>query len=222
LLLRLARRFTGSLADAEDLVQGLMLKLLEHRHRLFAVREPRAWLARALYHHFIDLRRADRGRRGLFADDADAQVAESQWYVENASGLTDPEDCAHGGDLRECIALAVGRLPQTQLMAVMLHDLEGCTMAEIGERLQISVHTLKSALTQARRRLREELAVFDPVSPALTKRRLGALRRDPVAAVSPYRRRRHRREGNDTGGSSLRGHEATIDRARTTQPGCDR
>jgi sigma-70-like protein len=71
-LYRLAWRFTGSVADAEDLVQDVLIKLFPRTQELLEIEKLRPWLARVLYGvaRWPELRdrfesRADQ-RRNLF------------------------------------------------------------------------------------------------------------------------------------------------------------
>jgi RNA polymerase sigma-70 factor (ECF subfamily) len=58
-------------------------------------------------------------------------------------------------DLERALAL----LPSGYRTVLILHDLEGCTHDEIGERLGIAAGTSKSQLSHARRAVR---ALLDP------------------------------------------------------------
>jgi len=53
-LYRLAYRFTGNPADAEDLVQDVLIKLYPRRAELASIERLRPWLARVLYRQFVD------------------------------------------------------------------------------------------------------------------------------------------------------------------------
>src|SRR5215470_9391577 len=53
-LYRLAWRFTGSVADAEDLVQDVLLKLFPRTEEMLGIQKLRPWLARVLYHQYVD------------------------------------------------------------------------------------------------------------------------------------------------------------------------
>src|SRR5947209_19904760 len=65
-LFRLAWRFTGSVADAEDLVQDVLLKLYPRTRQLVDIEQLRPWLARVLYREYVDLVR--RRARSPIAD----------------------------------------------------------------------------------------------------------------------------------------------------------
>src|SRR3989442_7239962 len=53
-LYRLAWRFTGSVADAEDLVQDVLVKLFPRTQELLGIERLRPWLARVLYNQYVD------------------------------------------------------------------------------------------------------------------------------------------------------------------------
>jgi len=56
-LYRVAYRFTGAQADAEDLLQDLMIKVYQRPDDLDGVERLRPWLTRVMYRMFIDNRR---------------------------------------------------------------------------------------------------------------------------------------------------------------------
>jgi RNA polymerase sigma-70 factor, ECF subfamily len=60
LLFRVAHAVLRSRAEAEDVVQDVFVRVLEHRKSLEAVREMRAWLIRIAWNLAIDRRRRIR------------------------------------------------------------------------------------------------------------------------------------------------------------------
>lgn len=191
LLNRIALRLTGRRADAEDLMQGLLLKLHMHRHRLASVEELRPWLVRTLYHHFVDQYRRHKGSVEHGAESYD-EATEGQPCEETTSGMTGPESCADHLQLRDYLCTAMESLSVVQREVIAGHDLAGCSLPELAQRLQMSVHTLKSALTRARDRLRSQLSHYEPVPARLNRRRLsrgGSAPAFAVLHVSPMRRR---------------------------------
>ena len=82
--------------------------------------------------------------------------------AESTASLTpDPGLAAERAELRGRLGAALGRLPEQQREVVLLHDLEGWTHREIGERLDLPAGTVRSHLHHARRKLREILGVTD-------------------------------------------------------------
>jgi RNA polymerase sigma-70 factor (ECF subfamily) len=82
----------------------------------------------------------------------------------SAEGLDAP---AVGGDLhlRMDLEAALAGLPPGYRAVLILHDVEGYTHDEIGERLGIQAGTSKSQLFHARRALREKLASHERATP---------------------------------------------------------
>src|SRR3970040_831473 len=54
---RLAWRFTGSVADAEDPGEEVLLKLSPRRAELAGIEQLRPWLAKVLYRQYVDVAR---------------------------------------------------------------------------------------------------------------------------------------------------------------------
>lgn len=207
-LRRLALRLTTSLLDAEDLVQEVLEKLYVHRFRLAHVEDLRPWLFKVMYYHFLDRsRKTRRWTRVGFTDAADdAGIAASvrAWAVEDdghsMNALTGPELCAFRMQLKDFVGMALAELAPNQHRAITSHDLESQSLHEIALAHGISVHTLKSALTQARAKLRKRLSQFEPISAQLSRRRAGIAGR-PARAANAYRRMRRRNGGS--GGDQL-------------------
>ncbi len=157
-LYRLAYRFTGQRADAEDLVQDLLVKLYPRRAELEHIEQLRPWLTRTLYHHFIDqVRRSERNPLHNALDivpELDGGVGADPM----SAGATE------SGVLQRQIATALAKLNPDQRVVVSLHDMEGYTLQELQAMLDTPIGTLKSRLHRARAALRETLRM-EPLSP---------------------------------------------------------
>src|SRR5574341_803556 len=149
---RLAWRFTGNVADAEDLVQDLLLKLYPRAGELAGVDLLRPWLARVLYRQYVDLvRRRARSPGGQPVDDAQAEPDLPDALAAQDDG---PDDHAERGEWRECLLAALEELNPEQRVVVVMHDVEGYGLEELESILEAPLGTLKSRLHRARRRLR--------------------------------------------------------------------
>jgi RNA polymerase sigma-70 factor (ECF subfamily) len=160
-LYRLAYRFTGNRHDAEDLVQELLLRLYDQRRRLQDVEELRPWLARSLYHLYIDVLR--RHQRTPFAH-LDQDDEEHITRLHDTS-LQDYDD------LDYMLQSALDHLNEKQRSLILFHDVEGYTLVELGQILNQPVGTLKSRLHRARARLRDYLRE-QQVEPFSSRRRV--------------------------------------------------
>ena len=150
-LFRLAYRFTRSREDAEDLVQGLLVKLLAQPERLGEVEQLGPWLARSLYYFHVDhLRQRRRADKGLGLRVADEEVLTAV-VDEQREG---PEQAAERGQLGRRLEVALGRLSAEHRALIGLHDIEGYKLEELAGMLELPIGTLKSRLHRGRAHLR--------------------------------------------------------------------
>jgi len=148
-LRRLAIRLTGSTADAEDLLQDLMLRLHPRMDEVVALEKQRPWLSRVLYRLFVD-----EWRRRRSAPEIDASVEPD----DGAGNEALPEDAFERGLTRARLQNALDRLPAFQREIVIMHDVEGYTLVEVAEITDTPTGTLKSRLHRARATMRADLA----------------------------------------------------------------
>ena len=152
-LYRLAYRLTGTVSDAEDLLQDVLIKLYTRKTEITSIRELEPWLGRVLYNQFIDdKRRFSRSPIRLVGLDYD-QVPAAQ-------------DVGHALDIQRQLDLALRQLSEEHRTVVLLHDVEGYKLEEIQEVTDTPVGTLKSRLHRARARLRELLKKDGTISAA--------------------------------------------------------
>lgn len=159
-LYRVAYRFTGHQDDAEDLVQDLLIKLYPKSAELAAIDVLRPWLMRALYNLFVDGRRrharSPHGHLDLHAESEDDGGCTGVWD-RMASSEAGPETTVERGLLEGHIMEAMEALNEEQKAVLMLHDVEGYSLVELAETLDVPVGTLKSRLFRARRALKDSL-----------------------------------------------------------------
>ena len=160
-LYRLAWRFTGSVADAEDLVQDVLIKLFPRTQELLGIQRLRPWLARVLYHQYVDSVR-QRARSPIVELVTDAEGNDNP--LDTLPATKDgPEEDAERSGWRERILRALDRLNPEQRAVVVMHDVEGYSLEELETMLETPLGTLKSRLHRARQRLRT-LLPMEPFS----------------------------------------------------------
>jgi RNA polymerase sigma-70 factor (ECF subfamily) len=138
-----AYRLTGNDADAQDLVQDVLLRV----HRGLATYRPgslEGWLSRITTNAFLDeVRRRRRRPTDRLPDDAGPLlVAEDVATASAATGL--PDD----------LQAALRSLPPDYRAAVVLCDVVGLDYAEIAEQLGIPIGTVRSRIHRGRAALR--------------------------------------------------------------------
>ncbi|MYL28035.1 sigma-70 family RNA polymerase sigma factor [Halomonas sp. 22501_18_FS] len=157
-LYRFAHRLTGNPADAEDLVQDVMLKLYPRTRELEAVQDLRPWLNRVLYRQFVDRDRKGKRRQEQSVTDT-GDIENHQAFLDRYPGeglgpLADMERGRAGRMVQEALA----ELPPDQRALLIMYDVEGWEQQAIAEVLEVAPGTIKSRLHRCRQKLREQLA----------------------------------------------------------------
>lgn len=157
-LYRISYRFTGNKADAEDLVQDLLIKLYPRKDELEKVTQLRPWLVRVLYRMFVDNeRKQKRSPLRLVKKNHDADADSGDPVDQIAGAEADPEQYTRARNLSEHIERALNQLGKNHRAIITLHDIEGYALTELETLLEVPVGTLKSRLHRARAKLKEIL-----------------------------------------------------------------
>jgi RNA polymerase sigma-70 factor (ECF subfamily) len=159
-LLRHCYRMLGSFADAEDIVQDVLLNAWKARDTYAGDAPVGHWLMRIATNTCLN-ELARRRRRGLPQLDREPAAAPDRIeQLEPVDWLTPAPDRqlfappAHALELRESVALAfvalLQRLPPRQRAVLLLKDVVGWPAEEIAEALELSLGSVNSALHRAR------------------------------------------------------------------------
>jgi RNA polymerase sigma-70 factor (ECF subfamily) len=147
-LFRFAYRLTGSVADAEDILQECFLGLLRPECSFDPSRTPvLRYLFGAVRNQALKRLRA-RGETG-----GEPESIADSWS---------PEKEAAQAELGVLLERAIARLPDLQREVLILAHYEQLPLAEIAEVLEIEVTAVKSRLQRARAALKEMLAAYAP------------------------------------------------------------
>ena len=139
---RYCARMTGSVIDGEDVVQEALVKALEAFEMAGAIANPEGWLFRIAHNSALDhLRRRAR-------DEATRSTADLDAMVDPANPVQDREIAAVS--LRTFM-----HLPVAQRSSVILMDVLGYSLEEIGRVTESSIPAVKATLHRGRARLRE-------------------------------------------------------------------
>lgn len=160
-LLAYCYRLTGSVQDAEDLVQEAMLRGWRSYGRFRGEATVRTWLYRIATNAFLS---STRRRRHLPSDLAppatdvslDGMLDEDSAWLEPlpdalVSSDADPASTVIQRDrLRLALTASLQRLPARQRTALLLREALDFSAAEIGDALDVSAAAVKSLLQRAR------------------------------------------------------------------------
>jgi RNA polymerase sigma-70 factor (ECF subfamily) len=156
----LDRRFHAKL-EASDVVQQTLLEAYEKRQQFAGHSEGElaGWLRQMLVHNVADaIRRLGRVRRDITRERSlEGAIANSfsraeQWL---AAAQTSPSQHAVRNEELLQLADAVAQLPDAQREAVVLHHLQGWTLAELANHLERSESAVAGLLHRGLKRLRE-------------------------------------------------------------------
>lgn len=147
LLFRVAHSVLRSRHEAEDVVQDVFLRVLEHRRTLPQVREMRVWLVRIAWNLALD-----RCRR-IRPEQMDAAFAQTLVATSTPADQVLNEVQQMSQVLRE-----LERLPKAERSVLLLSAVEELGTAEMAKVLKKSESAVRALLFRARTRLRERLA----------------------------------------------------------------
>jgi RNA polymerase sigma-70 factor (ECF subfamily) len=145
----LARRVTGSHADAEEIVQEALLRVWIHAPRWRPLASFRTWFYRVVLNLCLN-------RRRRHAPDLPFEAA-----GDPADPAPDPSARIEQDETDRRVAAAIAALPERQRAAIVLTYYQGCSNAETAHVLDTSVSAVETLLVRAKRGLRESLGSAD-------------------------------------------------------------
>jgi RNA polymerase sigma-70 factor (ECF subfamily) len=148
---RLALRFTGTVADAEDVTQEIFLGVYKSIGNFKGSAALGTWIYRIAMNHCLEFRR--KRKLDVVPYDEELTLASHDWRE-------DPEQSASKGELSSRVEAALQRLSQQHRDVIILHELQGLTYQEVASALNVPVGTVKSRLSNAFKRLRDLLGGY--------------------------------------------------------------
>src|SRR4051812_27680989 len=139
---RYCARMTGSVIDGEDVVQEALLKAIDAHPHAGPIADPQAWLFRIAHNTALDYLRR-RARQNAISADEDVDM------IADPVAVTDDRQVA-AANLRTFM-----RLPVAQRSSIILMDVLGYSLEEVGGVTDFTIPAVKAALHRGRTRLRE-------------------------------------------------------------------
>jgi RNA polymerase sigma-70 factor (ECF subfamily) len=153
-------RFSGSLTEAEDLVQDTLARAWRARAGYLGDAGLRTWLRRIATRVCLDALRSRRRTLPSALDPAGSNGHEILWLDPLPAHLLADAAAAPAAayDLRESVSLAflaaLQRLPARQRAVLLLRDVFAMRAAEVADELEISESAVTSLLHRARRTMK--------------------------------------------------------------------
>jgi RNA polymerase sigma-70 factor, ECF subfamily len=137
---RTALRVTGNPADAEDILQTVFLRILNHGERPDPAQMPEAYFRRAAANAAIDLLRR--------------RIAHTEIRIEDTSPIPAKESTTL---LKEQLRRAIAALEQNDALLFLLRHVEGFTNSELAEMFGQEKNLIAVRLHRIRQTLQAEM-----------------------------------------------------------------
>jgi RNA polymerase sigma-70 factor, ECF subfamily len=160
-LYRLALGLVGNPDDAEDVLQDSYCRAFEKRASFAGPTGLGAWLASIVRNQAIDCLRSRRSRRATYTLEADLPLTaeESRSSIESVpteDAFGSPELGVEREEARAALESAILSLPLPFRAVFMLREVEGLSLQQTADYLDIPVGTVKTRAHRARLLLRAE------------------------------------------------------------------
>lgn len=155
-LLRIAQHVTHNLEDAQDVVQEAFLKAFQHLDQFREESKFSTWLIRiTINQSFMKLRKHGAVRETSLDDNFGADG--DMLPVEAVDWAPNPEQLYGSSELRDILVKALRELRPSLRAAFVVRDIEGLSIDQAAEVLNLSHAAVKARLWRARLQLRERL-----------------------------------------------------------------
>ena len=157
---RLALKMLGQPQDAEDVLQNTFIKALQFLPKFEGRSSISTWLYRIAANEALMTIRKRRPETML--TDLAPEDNENEEYTP--ANLTDwcclPEEEFINAEARTHLDQAIQRIPGALRIVFLLRDIEGLSIEETSQALNLSETAVKTRLLRARLRLREDLSTY--------------------------------------------------------------
>jgi len=129
--------------DAEDILQEVLLRIHGNYDSVRDMHKLESWMYQIARHSIIDYYRSNRLESGLSDE---IMIADEEDLPDSAAQ-----------DLAPAILQIIQTLPPVYRDALTRVDIEGISQAELAQRLQVSLSTIKSRVQRGRQMVRANL-----------------------------------------------------------------
>lgn len=143
-LYRIALKMLGSVEEAEDTLQDVMIKLWDKRAQLDAYNSVEALAVTATKNLCLDKLKSKKHKNQL-----DVQE------MELDSGFASPHRIMEISDGMNTMNEVFAQLPSQQRLLITLRDIEGFSYEEISEQTGLEINNIRVGLSRARKKAKE-------------------------------------------------------------------
>jgi len=156
---RLGFRMLGNSQDAEDVLQNTFLNALMHLSEFEGRSSLQTWLYRIAANEALMLLRKKKPEVSLEDVEADSSV-EDLLPKQFADWSALPEDELLSEEGKQVLDRTIAQLPELLRIVFILRDVEGLSIKETAETLDLTETNVKTRLLRARLFLREQLSAY--------------------------------------------------------------
>jgi len=158
-LLRIAQHVTHNREDSQDAVQEAFLKAFQHLGEFRGDSQFSTWLIRITVNQALMKLRKRRTTTEVSLD-KDFQADEDMLPREVADWAPNPEELYRASELRDILIKTLKELRPILRTVFVLRDIEGLSIDQTAEVLDLSPAAVKARLWRARLQLRELLSEY--------------------------------------------------------------
>jgi RNA polymerase sigma-70 factor (ECF subfamily) len=155
-LFRIAQHVTHNREDSQDAVQEAFFLAFQHLGQFREDSQFSTWLIRITLNQSLMKLRKQRTMREVSLDD-DFQSEGDTLPLEVVDWAPNPEQLYGASELRDILTRTLRELPPVLRTVFVLRDIEGFSILETSEVLELSQAAVKTRLWRARLQLRERL-----------------------------------------------------------------
>jgi RNA polymerase sigma-70 factor (ECF subfamily) len=155
MVFRTVLRITHNRDDSEEITQDSWMRAFTHLGTFDGRSAFSTWVTRIAINYALTMLRRRRTRRELSLDDP--VDPDNRRVIEMLEPSRNPEERCLETERVRLVRQAVKRLPKLRT-AIELRQSQNCSVSELAMLVGVSVPTMKSRLSRARRKLRESLS----------------------------------------------------------------
>jgi RNA polymerase sigma-70 factor (ECF subfamily) len=144
--------------EAEDVLQSSYAKALAAIGSFEGRSALTTWLTRITINEALGRKRAQERRRKHLEAEGVSVLDNYREQLASGSRAPSPEGEAAREQLRSILEQAIAALPEAFRTVFVLHEIEGLSVEDAAQALEIPAGTVKTRLMRARRRLQQALA----------------------------------------------------------------
>ena len=156
---RLGLKMLGNPQDAEDVLQNTFLKALQSLGNFEGRSSPLTWLYRIAVNEALMLIRRQRPQVEIAEEPQDGE-GDLPTPVQLTDWCCLPESDFLTAESKRALDEAILKLPEKLRVVFLLRDIEGMSIQETSETLNLTETAVKTRLLRARLHLREQLSSY--------------------------------------------------------------